>query len=342
MLTATSRRRGALLIALAAVVAVLIATFSSPATAQQGDEQVDDEGGTRSLREQLDDATAAYQDAKAALDESEKRELKLTKELNALQDEMDLLVEDLQVVAANAYRTGRVGTFAALLDSSSPTQFVERVATVDMIAMRENEVLARLKEVTDSVEEQRDLIAAEVDLQEEELAKLDDAVKKAEQALFAVGGGDTGQFVAYESPLAKPAPRNPDGTWPGESCSKQDPTTSGCVTPRMLHAYEEARLFGFTRYTSCYRGGSFGEHPLGRACDFAAQPNGFGGVATGSDKEYGDRLASFFVTNADRLAVQYVIWYRQIWMPGTGWRSYSGSCGDPNCDHTNHVHVSIR
>lgn len=341
MLTAASRRRGALLMALTAVVVVLFGLTAPPALAQ-GDEEVDDEGGTRSLREQLDDATAAYQDAKAALDESEKRELKLNKELESLQDELDALIEDIQVIGANAYQTGRVGAFAALLDSGSPTQFVERVATVDMIAMHENEALTRLKELTDSVEEQRDLIAAEIELQEDEVAKLEDAVKKAEQALFAVGGGSTGSFVAYESPLAKPAPRNADGTWPAESCSINDPTTSGCITPRMLHAYEEARIFGFTRYTSCHRGGDFGEHPLGRACDFSAQPNGFGGVATGGDKEYGDRLASFFVTNADRLAVQYVIWYKQIWMPGTGWRTYSGACGDPACDHTNHVHLSVR
>ena len=44
--------------------------------------------------------------------------------------------------------------------------------------------------------------------------------------------------------------------------------------------------------------------------------------------------------NADRLGVLYVIWYRQIWMPGTGWRAYSGS-GGPQRDHTNHVHLSV-
>jgi hypothetical protein len=109
----------------------------------------------------------------------------------------------------------------------------------------------------------------------------------------------------------------------------------------MLHAYNEAQLFGFTRYTSCHRGGTFGEHPLGRACDHAASPNGFGGVATGGDKAYGDRLASFYVFNAEALGVQYVIWFRQIWMPSTGWRSYGSQDGTPSGDHTNHVHISM-
>jgi hypothetical protein len=46
------------------------------------------------------------------------------------------------------------------------------------------------------------------------------------------------------------------------------------------------------------------------------------------------------VKNASRLGVMYVIWYRQIWNPGTGWTSYSGS-GGPNATHTNHVHLSV-
>jgi hypothetical protein len=46
------------------------------------------------------------------------------------------------------------------------------------------------------------------------------------------------------------------------------------------------------------------------------------------------------VKNASRLGVMYVIWYRQIWMPGQGWRSYSGS-GGPSATHTNHVHLSV-
>ena len=109
-----------------------------------------------------------------------------------------------------------------------------------------------------------------------------------------------------------------------------------------LHALEQAQIVGFTRYVACYRPSSFGEHGLGRACDFAAQPDGFGGDAGGDDYDYGQNLAAWFVENADALGVQYVIWYRQIWMPGDGWKSYSGAGGEPNSDHTNHVHLSIR
>ena len=74
---------------------------------------------------------------------------------------------------------------------------------------------------------------------------------------------------------------------------------------------------------------------------FAAQKGGFGGDATGGDRTYGNNLAAFYVRNADRLAVLYVIWYRQIWLPSSGCKSYSGANGDPSSDHTNHVHLSI-
>ena len=76
-------------------------------------------------------------------------------------------------------------------------------------------------------------------------------------------------------------------------------------------------------------------------CDLSAATGGFEDVdAGGGDKTYGDNLAAYFVNNADRLGILYVIWYRQIWMPGTGWSSYSGS-GGPSATHTNHVHISM-
>ena len=57
--------------------------------------------------------------------------------------------------------------------------------------------------------------------------------KEAELALASVGGGAVaGGFVSANSPLAKPAPRNSDGSWPKESCTVNDPTTAGCITPR--------------------------------------------------------------------------------------------------------------
>lgn len=340
MRTTALPRRGVapLLIACAVLAVVMVGLTGPPGHAQE----TDDEGGTKSLREQLDEAASKYQDAKAELEQSEKRELKLIVKLENLKAERKELVKELQVVAAAAYRTGRVGPFSALINAGSPDSFLERAAAVDMIAQRDALTLERFREVEASIEAQQAQLAEEIATQEKQVAKLEEAKNQAEDALFAIGGGNSGQFEAYPAQDADPAPRNDDGSFSAESCSEPDPTTGGCLTPRMLHAYNEAQLFGFTRYTSCWRDGSFGEHPIGRACDFAVSSSGFGPAATGSNKTYGDRMASFFVHNADALGVQYVIWYRQVWFPGRGWSYYGGAGGDPASDHTNHVHVSVR
>jgi hypothetical protein len=148
--------------------------------------------------------------------------------------------------------------------------------------------------------------------------------------------------AGYSGPVpeAQPAPRTRNGGWPSEGCSINDPTTGGCISPRMYHLLTEARLAGFTRFTRCYRNQSSGEHGKGKACDFSANPNGFGGAATGKNKTYGNRLAAWGKSNAEELGVIYVIWYRQIWMPGIGWRSYSGG-GSASSAHTDHVHISM-
>jgi hypothetical protein len=109
---------------------------------------------------------------------------------------------------------------------------------------------------------------------------------------------------------------------------------------------KQAQAAGFKRYVSCYRPGDMYEHPKGRACDFSSAVSGFQDAsARGDDKLYGDKLASFYVKNASRLGVLYVIWYCKVWLPSSGWRNYSSAgsrCGDsPASDHTNHVHLSV-
>jgi peptidoglycan DL-endopeptidase CwlO len=251
-----------------------------------------------------------------------------------------------------AYRSGGLRTASALLSSASPESFVDRVATLEVIARRQDAQLRDLGQARRQLADAKSAIDAEVAKQQQQLALMAKKKQEAEQALADAAArsrpsGPSGGGPANAGPTgggsatAQPAPRRPDGSWPPESCSVNDPTTSGCITPRMLHALQQAKAAGFTRYVSCYRSGSFGEHPKGRACDFAAALNGFGGVATGDERTYGNNLAAYFIRNADALAVLYVIWFKQIWLPSSGWRAYSGVCGDPSCDHTNHVHLSV-
>ncbi|WP_092378854.1 coiled-coil domain-containing protein [Micromonospora phaseoli] len=323
------------LIALLAAVALLLGVGAVPAYAEPN------EGGSKKLRDALEATAKAHIEAKRKLDGSEKRQKKLATELAAVEGQLAELTALVGEVAAQSYRVGRLSPAAVLLDSATPEAFVQRAANLDMMAQRDGR---RVRELADAREEARQAklaINAEVREQTKQLAVMAKKKKEAEAALAAVSSGSSGGFAGGSSTSAKPAPRNSDGSWPGESCSVDDPTTSGCITPRTLHALKQTQAAGYKRHVSCYRSGGSGEHPKGRACDFAAATNGFEDrTATGGDKSYGDSLAAWHVRNADRLGVLYVIWYRQIWHPGTGWQSYGGS-GSPAADHTNHVHLSM-
>ncbi|MFG1777065.1 coiled-coil domain-containing protein [Micromonospora sp. NPDC049051] len=307
----------------------------------------DEEGGTPALRAQLEAASKGYLDAKRALDTSARRQQQLTAQLKTTEVELAARTANVGEIAGAAYRTGRLSVASALLNSGSPDGFMDRAAALDAVAAKEDRALRELQQTRDDATRTKLALDGEIREQRKQVTVMAKRKEQAERALTvanqkqqAAGGG--GSPGGTSNKTAKAAPRNSDGSWPSESCSVNDPTpANGCITPRTLHALNQAKAAGFTRYVSCYRSGGSGEHPKGRACDFAAQKGGFGGDATGGDRTYGNNLAAYFVNNADRLAVLYVIWYRQIWLPSSGWKSYSGANGDPSSDHTNHVHLSV-
>ena len=341
----TARRLAATLALLVAVCGLAVAP--SPATAAPrllaapGDNGDDGEGGSKSLLEQLNEASSGYVEAKAKLKKSQKQQADLTAEIKRLDSQVAPQQAALDEIAQQAYTTGRIGPMSALITANSTDTFLDRAETLATVAAQQNAAIADLRKTLSDRQKAKVAVDAAVRDQQKQVNVMARKKRDAEIALAEVGGGAAGGFVSASSPAAKPAPRNSDGSWPKESCTVNDPTSSGCITPRTLHAYQEARSDGFKRYTVCFSERSSGEHPKGRACDFSAAAGTFKNeAATGGDKSYGDSLAAYLVKNADELGVMYVIWYRQIWMPSTGWRAYSAS-GGPAAVHTNHVHLSM-
>nr|WP_232625058.1 hypothetical protein [Micromonospora sagamiensis] len=316
-------------------VVALVLGGPAPAHAEPG------EGGTKALRDALEASAKGHLEATAKLENSKKRQILLTAEVKKIESRLVGLTAQVAEVAVQSYKQGRLTATGLLLQSTGPESFLQRAAELDVMAQRDARRVRALTEERNRADRARLAIDAEVREQLKQVNLLAKKKREAERALAAVSSGPSGGFGSGGSASARPAPRNPDGSWPSESCSVNDPTTSGCITPRTLNALQQAQSAGYRRYVSCYRSGGSGEHPKGRACDFAAATNGFEDrTATGGDKDYGDRLAAWYVRNASRLGVLYVIWYRQIWHPGTGWRAYGGS-GSPAADHTNHVHLSM-
>ncbi|MGN9906016.1 coiled-coil domain-containing protein [Phytohabitans sp. LJ34] len=337
------RRRWSLAVALVASAAALLSgvTLGPLGASAAPKPNPGDEGSSPLLRDVLSETSKGYIEARNAVNKSRGRQLQLQLQLNQAQEKVKAMEPEIQLLVAASYRNGRIGPMSVLLNSSSPDEFLQRAATLDLFAARDNARLARLNAALDQADRAKAAIDAELKEEQKQLAIMAKQKSEAEKALQLVGGKATGGFVSATSPVARPAPRNSNGGFSPQGCTAGDPTTGRCITPRTLHMLKETQRLGFDRFVSCYRPGGPYEHPKGRACDWSSERNSFGGDATGAARLYGNNLAAYFVRNADRLGVMYVIWYRQFWSPATGWRAYGGAGGDPSSDHTNHVHISM-
>jgi hypothetical protein len=337
----TARPRRWLVLALAPLVAAtaMLIACASPASADpDGTSATADDGKDNPLLNDVLDSTGRrYLAAKAAVAKSTKTQLTLAIEVKNAETQRDALLPQVGAVAAQQYRTGGVSTASFLLNSTSSDTFLKRAISLEEINALNDGKLRELDRAINAVARAKARLDQEVKAQQQNLAAMQKQKEAAEKALALVGGKSlTGGFVVAKSPLAAPAPRNSDGGFSPESCSVNDPTTDGCITPRTYHMYQEVRKVGFNRFAGCHRNGGPFEHPKGRACDWSLQKRGFSVAHNADMKNYGNNLMAFLVRNADRLGVLYVIWYRQIWFPATGWKSYHGAS-----THMDHVHVSM-
>jgi hypothetical protein len=307
--------------------------------------ETDDEGGTDNLRKQLDSASRGFLEAREKLEASKKKQVELAERLKGIEAEVAARTASVGDLADQAYRTGRLGTLQVFLNAGSPDGFLDKAATLQAITTKEDRTIRALRETKTAEEQAKAAIELEIKNQQKQVDTMAARKTQAEKALKAAQvGGDPASAPTGGTRSGGGGGSSKAASFSGSSgsCSADDPTTSGCITPRTLHALKQAQAAGFKRFVSCFRSGGSGEHPKGRACDFAAQKNGFGGVASGGDKTYGTNLANYYIDNASRLGVLYVIWFHRIWLPSSGWRSYSRGNGDPSSDHTNHVHLSMR
>ena len=327
------------------VLTAILAALPTPAYAQP-----DDEDGSESLaklRENLAAAAEGYMKAESELAASKSKQVEAQKQLETAEADIARVKDRVAEYAVAAYQGGRLRPINMMLRSSGPADVLGRAQMLDSMTRSDVERLAVMADAKQRAADAKTTIDGEVATQTTAVQEMAKRKTAAERALAAAKVVRTNPGIdASGIPIANPAPRNSNGSWPAQGCTINDPTTSGCITGRTLHALNEAKRVGFTWYVSCWRAGNRYEHPKGRACDFAAFPGGFENrSATGANRNYGDRLAAFFVKNASALGVMYVVWFCQIWQYGVGWHRYNSAgsnCGDaPAGDHTNHVHLSV-
>ena len=335
----TVRSRRWLTLALAPLV--MVTMFVAPATsvgAAPKDPSVADEGDENAeLGDLLEKTGRRYATLKSKYEKLKAQKLQAVLDVSAAEADRDRLLPQAGKVASESYRTGSLSSVGFLLNSRSSKLFLERAVALNELNTLNDKKLAELNEAVAKVDKAKATLDQLLKTQKAQVEGMQKQKASAEQALALVGGASlTNGFVDATSPEAKQAPRNSSGDFSPESCSVDDPTTGGCITPRTLNMLKEAKKAGFDRFVGCYRSGGPFEHPKGRACDWSLQNRGFSDARNADMKRYGNDLMAFLVRNADRLGVLYVIWYQRIWFPATGWKSYSGPS-----THRDHVHVSM-
>ena len=178
-------------------------------------------------------------------------------------------------------------------------------------------------------------LAHQRDAREQELQRLTVAANRAQQAAQAKVAGLrqmvatlVGQQQRIKRLLAQYKP--------------QSPVIGDNITPRMREVRNEIDTrFGPFPAIGCYRPGSDGEHPLGRACDFMLSSGGV--MPTGANIQKGYDIAAWAQANASRLGIMYIIYRQRIWdvrMASSGWVPMEDR-GSITANHYDHVHISV-
>lgn len=336
----TARPRRWLMLALAPLVATaMLVAPVTPASAEPGgtSPSAEEEDEDALLSDVIEASNRRYVAAKAAVTKSTKAQTKLNIEIKAAEKRRDELIPEVNSIAREQYLTGNLSAVGFLLGANSSNDFLSKAISLEEINKLHDEKLRELNKAIDTVSDRKAKLDAEVKAQKQNTALMKKQKDAAEKALKLVGGEAlTEGFVVAKSPKAAAAPRNSSGGFSAEGCTEEDPTTGGCVTKRTLHMYKEVKKAGFDMFVGCYRPGGPYEHPKGRACDWSLQKSGFSSAHNDKMMKYGNDLMAFLVRNADRLGIYYVIWYKKIWFPASGWKAYHGVS-----DHTDHVHVSM-
>lgn len=149
------------------------------------------------------------------------------------------------------------------------------------------------------------------------------------------GDGSNPTMALSNTPSFVAAGSRPSNVPVGVAAGVKPVTRAGLYS--VARAFPQLHSFG----GRAGRPGNWSDHPKGLAIDIMIP-----GWNTDKGKALGNAVANYFVQNATKLHVKYIIWNRQKWNPSVNnkWRPYTHPSGVHNAtlDHRNHVHVSFK
>ncbi|MDS1272515.1 hypothetical protein RIF23_19690 [Lipingzhangella sp. LS1_29] len=257
-----------------------------------------------------DEYSGELMDMSAIMDDAERA----TERAEATQEDVAEAQEQVRQLAITSYQEDGLDPALTIFVEESPEEIIDRAVLVEHLS---NSQQSQIEDLEQAIE--RDRTAQEN--AEERLEEFEDDLVELEERRSEVH-----ELIADYPDQEQQGPYN--------------------LTPRTeLMRQTVIEEFGEGPGVGCYRphdgGPIYGEHPLGRACDFMMTNDGV--MPPQDEIDRGWAISEWARENAEEYGVMYVIYRQQIWdvrRGDTDWRPMSdrGSITD---NHFDHVHISM-
>ncbi|TDD06971.1 hypothetical protein E1292_14265 [Nonomuraea deserti] len=308
-------------LAIGLITAAAVVVSATPASAAPKPKESELRAQLKQLNNKVDKLIEAYNLKRVELAKAQESAKAAKARLATAEEALTTAEKRVAEIARLRYQNGNPAVPAFMLPENSGGAAVLNQVTAEQQAFVQGVIKARDEKKKAAVEadELADKIrkdAAEVAGRRDEAEDVIDDIQKKLQDLVPFGTN-----------------RRADGGWAPEL-----PSGSDNITPRTRLMKEQiGKNFALPFTVGCFRSGSSGEHPLGRACDFMMSTGG--SMPSAANVALGDRIAEWAIKNQSKLGVKYVIWKQRI-NHGSGWSSMSDR-GSITENHYDHVHISM-
>ncbi|MGW0485137.1 coiled-coil domain-containing protein [Nonomuraea sp. NPDC003214] len=310
-----------LAIGVVTAAAMTFATWSAPAAAEPKPSESQLRGDLKQLNKKVDQLIERYNAKRVELAKAREAAEAAKKRLAAADQALAAAQLKVAELARLRYQSGTLGLPYYMVPPDGAS-----AAVVEQLTAEQQAIVAGVAAARDEQKKAADAAAA---LARRLSADTTEVAKQRDEAEDVIGDIEK----KLEDLIPFSTGRRSDGTWAPQLPSGTDNITAR--TRAMKAQIEKSFKLPFS--VGCFRSGSSGEHPLGRACDFMMSAGG--SMPTAANNALGDRIAEWTVKNRDKLGVKYVIWKQRI-NHGSGWNAMSNR-GSITENHYDHVHISM-
>lgn len=228
----------ALLRRLAAVLALCALVFAPATAAHAQDSAAEIEDQIEAKWRKLEPLIEQFNKVRSELKANEKKSKKLAKKIKPLEQSVGEAEAELAGIAVQQFKAGPMPAVGALLSNTSPTRFVDQLATLDQIAREQR---LRIEAANDQISEYKDR-KVEIDelIEEQERQKAEMAERKKEieadleELDVLLEEAEAAEAAAAEQPVTT---EQPSGSCPAVSSSGPGATAASFACAQIGEPY---------------------------------------------------------------------------------------------------------